>query len=194
MSRCDRCGAVVEFRYVAGRPRPVPIHRCGAAWGDASFEHSAATQPGCFPTRCKHCKAAVFFIRHNGGSVWVDPPLGHPWMKHKCMHPEDVKVGKSLQLVSLPRSHLIHPRALLLAVVTHAKYISSKKSTTLKLDCGEADPWSATVKYDCQFLLRQLVIVDRAARTVVRFDAPHFRNRLLSLMRSSRAGPPRRPS
>jgi hypothetical protein len=35
------------------------------------------------PTRCPECGAAVFFIRHNGGCVWVDE-LGWPWPKHAC--------------------------------------------------------------------------------------------------------------
>lgn len=36
------------------------------------------------PSRCPRCDKDVFFIRHNGGSVWVDPPLGPPWDKHGC--------------------------------------------------------------------------------------------------------------
>jgi hypothetical protein len=32
---------------------------------------------------CPMCQGEVFFIRHNGGSVWVDE-LGHPWPKHHC--------------------------------------------------------------------------------------------------------------
>jgi len=36
------------------------------------------------PSKCPECGEDVFFIRHNGGSVWVDPPLGPPWDKHAC--------------------------------------------------------------------------------------------------------------
>jgi len=35
------------------------------------------------PTHCPECGADVYFIRHNGGSVWVDE-LGWPWPKHAC--------------------------------------------------------------------------------------------------------------
>lgn len=35
------------------------------------------------PTRCPMCGAVVYFIRHNGGSVWLDD-LGAPWPKHAC--------------------------------------------------------------------------------------------------------------
>lgn len=37
----------------------------------------------CAPTKCPRCEEAVYFIRHNGGSVWVDH-LGWPWPKHRC--------------------------------------------------------------------------------------------------------------
>lgn len=39
-----------------------------------------------YPTRCPKCKAEVFFVRHNGGCVWLDPPLGWPWPKHDCLY------------------------------------------------------------------------------------------------------------
>lgn len=38
----------------------------------------------CSPTTCPECDAEIFFIRHNGGSVWVNS-LGWPWPKHPCM-------------------------------------------------------------------------------------------------------------
>src|SRR5262249_36556132 len=37
----------------------------------------------CRPTKCPRCAASVFFVRHNGGSVWFDQ-LGRPWPKHEC--------------------------------------------------------------------------------------------------------------
>lgn len=38
----------------------------------------------CAPSKCPRCGDAVFFVRHNGGSVWLNPPLGPPWPKHPC--------------------------------------------------------------------------------------------------------------
>jgi hypothetical protein len=35
------------------------------------------------PTTCPECGADVYFIRYNGGSVWVDE-IGWPWPKHAC--------------------------------------------------------------------------------------------------------------
>lgn len=37
----------------------------------------------CRPTSCPLCGDRVFFVRHNGGSVWFDD-LGAPWPKHGC--------------------------------------------------------------------------------------------------------------
>jgi hypothetical protein len=41
----------------------------------------------CHPTSCPICGAEVFFVRHNGGSVWFDE-LGPPWPKHACFDDE----------------------------------------------------------------------------------------------------------
>jgi hypothetical protein len=37
----------------------------------------------CRPTSCPECGCRVYFVRHNGGSVWFDS-LGWPWPKHGC--------------------------------------------------------------------------------------------------------------
>lgn len=41
----------------------------------------------CRPSTCPKCRRPVFFVRHNGGSVWFDA-LGQPWPKHPCMATE----------------------------------------------------------------------------------------------------------
>src|SRR5690606_31722783 len=43
----------------------------------------------CQPTICPKCGASVYFVRHNGGSVWLDE-LGSPWPKHGCFEITDV--------------------------------------------------------------------------------------------------------
>lgn len=95
MATCNKCGEEIEFRYVDGRV--VPIHpdggwHCGS-WGTASGTPAntpAARPPGEWPDRnctgrtiCPECEEPVYFIRHNGGSVWLDD-LGWPWPKHPC--------------------------------------------------------------------------------------------------------------
>jgi hypothetical protein len=49
----------------------------------AHTERWDAESDYCHPTTCPECGAQVFFVRHNGGSVWLDA-LGWPWPKHGC--------------------------------------------------------------------------------------------------------------
>lgn len=106
MDFCNRCGKAIDIRVVDGQA--IPFHldgHCSAAstgWKSlGSFaeklevhEQPTISQPApwsndiCYPTKCPECGAKVFFIRHNGGSVWLDEPLGWPWPKHSCMYPE----------------------------------------------------------------------------------------------------------
>lgn len=63
----------------------------GGGYGDVSAHSYASAnrvrdwdyQDFTRPTKCPECGEDVFFIRHNGGSVWVDE-LGWPWPKHAC--------------------------------------------------------------------------------------------------------------
>lgn len=55
-------------------------------WSSAAVPASALwayRDSFCHPTRCPRCGAAVYFVRHNGGCVWLDE-LGWPWPKHAC--------------------------------------------------------------------------------------------------------------
>ncbi len=36
------------------------------------------------PSRCPQCDARVYFLLHDGGSVWLDAPLAWPWPVHRC--------------------------------------------------------------------------------------------------------------
>lgn len=48
----------------------------------------------CRSTLCPICGEEVFFVRHNGGSVWFDE-LGPPWTKHECF--EQVSASNGAQ-------------------------------------------------------------------------------------------------
>jgi hypothetical protein len=58
-----------------GSGEPLPPAGTRAVWAETEV---------CRPTKCPECHEPVFFVRHNGGSVWFDA-LGHPWPKHGCM-------------------------------------------------------------------------------------------------------------
>ena len=88
---CWYCGGVIVFRYHDGMLRP--IHLSGACpmadGGWVGFAQSTSYHEDfCRPTVCQYCGADIFFVRHNGGSVWFDE-LGWPWPKHPCYYPED---------------------------------------------------------------------------------------------------------
>ncbi|HUQ90599.1 MAG TPA: hypothetical protein VM120_02885 [Bryobacteraceae bacterium] len=72
MSTCRECGQKIIFRHIEGVC--TPIHSDGEC-GD--FGKNAV------PLRCPECGQMAYFIKHNGGTVWVDL-LGPPWPKHKC--------------------------------------------------------------------------------------------------------------
>jgi hypothetical protein len=102
MNVCSYCGGAITFRYIGGVC--TPVHLIGGCSGDYStfrannytevegrnFEISKlyssdyTEKDFCQPTKCPKCEQKVFFIRHNGGSVWIDE-LGYPWTKHPCM-------------------------------------------------------------------------------------------------------------
>jgi len=115
---------------------------CGWCWGRGNSGRSSATRgmsasssqsetlvgrttswgnedDCCFLTTCRLCGGAVYFVRHNGGSVLFDS-LGPPWPKHHCI-PDD-PVGKKLR--TRLTEPLITTRVLLVGVcvettVTH---------------------------------------------------------------------------
>src|SRR5688500_6371215 len=106
MPTCYRCGNPIDFRVVDGQAIPFHIYgSCSSAssswsgYGSFASSMSIAERPRlyrvptwsddvCYPSRCPKCGGDVFFVRHNGGSVWLDPPLGWPWPKHACMYEE----------------------------------------------------------------------------------------------------------
>lgn len=68
-----------------GRPSPVAGPSGPSTWAQADGEC-------CRPTTCPVCGASVFFVRHNGGSVWFDE-LGAPWQKHACFDDDSIGTG-----------------------------------------------------------------------------------------------------
>ena len=71
MTVCAKCGQPVEFRFMDGRP--IPLHfegGCSGSQGATGGERvRKSDESSCIRTKCPKCSEAVFFIRHNGGSV-----------------------------------------------------------------------------------------------------------------------------
>jgi phage FluMu protein Com len=51
---------------------------------EGGYRSSASSKEGfTAEVHCPKCRRLVYFVRHNGGSVWLDE-LGQPWPKHPC--------------------------------------------------------------------------------------------------------------
>ncbi|HZV33150.1 MAG TPA: hypothetical protein VFB72_01135 [Verrucomicrobiae bacterium] len=135
MPTCNRCGEEIEFRYINGRC--VPIHpdgglHCGS-WSGSTTDYGYRSdyhylrQDFTRPTTCPECHAQVYFVRHNGGSVWFDD-LGWPWPKHACFD-NDVPARQFTHL-SAKSSGLSNPS---LALIYHAHTDTSQQETVLFL-------------------------------------------------------------
>jgi len=123
MPICNQCGEQIEFRYVNGRC--VPIHpgggwHCGSYSAASSFLPTRVSRAGDWPVRdftrpthCPECGDNVFFIRHNGGSVWVDE-LGWPWPKHRCFDKPNEST-RTFALWTARSSGLTHPKLAIIA-------------------------------------------------------------------------------
>ncbi len=95
MSTCRFCGEEITFRRIDGRNQPIHPNGGWECNWSSKVEYADKTSKQyrpeevtdtnfTVPSNCPVCKKDVYFIRYNGGSVWVDPPLGWPWPKHAC--------------------------------------------------------------------------------------------------------------
>lgn len=80
MSTCKYCGQEITFRYVDGKLTPIHLE---GEWCRRDAGAQGESETVCRRTGCPHCGNSVFFLRHNGGSVWLDE-LGWPWPRHAC--------------------------------------------------------------------------------------------------------------
>ena len=189
MSICNRCGKPVEFRYVNGRC--VPLHVDGGCSGFTvssvnDFSGSNRSQERtCFPTNCPECGDEVFFIRHNNGSVWVDPPLGWPWYKHRCFGNE-----VSGQQDSLATTYKLHDLSsasgdggdgrLVLGIVKSTNVRPNKTVTEAIVDSGGASRLGLKIKNNAGYLFGKLVIVDNRLDLIFPAEQPDHRFDVIS--------------
>lgn len=77
---CHFCGGEIIFRIIRGVTTPIHVGDTKCI-GRSLFRRDREGVP--FETQCPRCQGNVIFLRHNGGSVWLDS-LGWPWPKHGC--------------------------------------------------------------------------------------------------------------
>src|SRR5262249_32213438 len=85
----------------------------------------------CWLSTCPKCGAPVYFVRHNGGSVWFDS-LGPPWPKHHCFADEAPGVRLRARLVEPEISH----RFLLVGVVVETTVTQPGRGGKVVIEYG----------------------------------------------------------
>ena len=168
MPTCNQCGEEIEFRYVNGRS--VPIHP-GGGWHCGSFSEPSYSPPirisraGDWPERdftrpshCPMCGDDVFFIRHNGGSVWVDE-LGWPWPKHACFD-KPSEPTRTFSNWTAKSSGLTNPK---LAIITRIKEDARFAEPILEIRFTDSSRASLILRYtpSTSSLLGALVIISK---------------------------------
>lgn len=178
MARCQHCGQPVEFRFIDGRSTPLHLGggcaRTAGRADDARITRSRESE--CRKTSCPYCRNAVYFIRHNGGSVWIEPPLGPPWEIHSCMarsSPGQGRVGEassSFEISAALRSQLGDHGNLITAVATKSEISKDRQQTILSLAVGEAEELVLLIKGGADSFVGRISIVDCLKRTIHRTD------------------------
>lgn len=96
----------------------------------------------CFSTHCPKCGEEVFFIRHNGGSVWVDPPLGPPWYKHACFDApsiQNIRTNLSAEYkLTIPDVEAGSDPGVIIGIVKSTRVDVLKRFTDISFETGES--------------------------------------------------------
>jgi len=189
MALCTHCGDTVTFRYINGRC--IPLHStgsCGNSSGgtftDFTKDHHAP-QSACYLTSCPICRAAVFFVRHNGGSVWLDSPLGPPWPKHGCFIDEQPNPRHPLgsaEHVSTSESKAAHGDSA--GVIRYSRVMPEHASTECILETGSSGAYFLNVKNNAGYLLGRLCEINKADNTISPAYAPDLKYSISELKKT----------
>jgi hypothetical protein len=197
MPACSRCGGSIEFRYIDGRC--VPLHVAGGGWSCGGYDgsrivdyagYSRSDESCCFLTTCPECGDKVYFVRYNGGSVWINPPLGWPWYKHSCMdRPNSSPSSGRSALVS--NSSLIASRqgkGLIIGIVKEAETSASKRCTVINLETGKDQNVVLLLKNNAGFLVGRLVVYDQKSRIVLWLENNSYAFRVVAPIKAASEG------
>lgn len=168
MQPCRECGFPVEFRFIDGRS--IPLHTSGGctAARNGADETRVRRSPDseCRKTNCPLCKQSVYFIRHNGGSAWIEPPLGPPWECHPCFESER-RTAKADDIVSPELLAEVEPHdALITGVVQACEVGLDRSQTLLDILVGEDETVTLLLKGGADALVGHLVILAPAERLI----------------------------
>ncbi|WP_105435882.1 hypothetical protein [Neorhizobium tomejilense] len=167
MPYCDYCGQAIVIRRIGGRA--IPIHLNGSCSGVSTSSkpgyRSNSSDSCCRLTKCPRCGDSVLFIRHNGGSVYIEPPPGPPWPRHEKCFPRESGAGPNIVYDSYLKGGSASGKTI--AVVTRAEVHLRGTDTILHLQYEDGSQTSVRVAGVAE-LQGELVIWDYE-RNEVRF-------------------------
>src|SRR6266581_2790501 len=143
---------------------------CGFG-GDTSLYQTYSWQgldDFCRPTTCPVCRGSVFFLRHNGGSVWLDD-LGWPWPKHACFDQPTASARIPASRTFLPRSVEISkdwPTRGLALVKDVLIDVEGRARVVLITTNGTEHTHYPSLPVPSYQLMGQLVVISEEARTI----------------------------
>ena len=158
---------------------------CSGGSGGISYSgYSRSDESCCFLTNCPECDGEVYFIRHNGGSVWIDPPLGWPWYKHPCM---DTSYASPTQLrstlVSGAKLDLCKSQPeLVMGIVREAEVSLSKRCSLINIEIAADQNLILLMKNSAGFLVGRLVIYEPTKQSVSWFENKTYTFRVVTRM------------
>lgn len=185
MPYCNICGQSIEIRLYNGRL--TPIHTNGACTGvryssnHINSVYNTSTESFCKKTQCPQCQDPVFYIKHNGGTVWITPPLGPPWEKHECMYPEIMKKNKtyhtlqnSTPVTDTENADYEKSSTEISGVVVETETMHFSENTIICLDTGERDRTLLIARFKATHLLNKLITYSPNGRQIWTEDRPEL--------------------
>lgn len=103
--------------------------------------------------------------------MWIDPPLGPPWLKHPCMD----KTPQIATVSNSPRASIIELQVLdaldgnssvLVGVVIDLQLREDYKQTIVSVDIGDEEELTLLVKGGAGAFLGRLVLIDGEAKRI----------------------------
>lgn len=121
-------------------------------------------------SHCPICQSEVAFIKHNGGSVWLDIPLGPPWYKHACFDKVNTKGNRGKLSKSYESQQKYFSLKAKIIVVASCIYNSISNTTSLKAQFEDNETYSFSVRGDARIFVGHLCFIDESVREVWPID------------------------
>lgn len=117
-------------------------------------------------TQCPICKSDVAFIKHNGGVVWLDLPLGPPWYKHACFDGVSSNVGKdNLKTIFNSDKQALSENTKII-VSDSCSYNSFSSTSILRAKFSDGITRSMSVRGDARIFAGRICCIDESTKEI----------------------------